>query len=384
MNKLSTAMKLSLCALALGANVGAQAQAPVITSFSGNGVLVCSNLAPGSVATVEWASSLSGPWQTNCAGLDAVSVASNGMIQVSVPMFYRVRGVAQTNSAPPSGMALIPAGNFTMGNCMDPAEGYSDELPLHTVYVSAFYMDKYLVTKSLWDAVYQWAITHGYTFDYAGLGKASTHPVQTIDWYDCVKWCNARSEQEGRVPAYYTDAAQTTATVYRSGNIGLATNFVNWAANGYRLPTEAEWEKAARGGASGQRFPWGDTITHSQANYYSDSKYFYDVSTTRGYHPSYQSGGEPNTSPVGSFAPNAYGLYDMAGNVWEWCWDWYGSYSNVQQSDPRGSASGSSRVFRGGGWPDGAVGCRAAARRGGWPVSRESRVGFRSVLPPGQ
>jgi hypothetical protein len=117
MNKLTTAMKLSLCVLALGANVGAQAQAPVITSFNGNGALVCSNLAPGSVATVEWASSLSGPWQTNWAGLDAVTAASNGMIQVSVPMFYRVRGVAQTNPPPPSGMVLIPAGSFTMGNC---------------------------------------------------------------------------------------------------------------------------------------------------------------------------------------------------------------------------------------------------------------------------
>jgi len=85
-----------------------------------------------------------------------------------------------------------------MGNCMDTNEGFSDELPLHTVYVSAFYMDKYLVTKSLWDTVYQWAIAHSYTFDHVGSGKASTHPVQTIDWYDCVKWCNARSEMEGK------------------------------------------------------------------------------------------------------------------------------------------------------------------------------------------
>ena len=90
MNKTTSAMKLSLCALALGATMAAQAQAPVITSFSGNGVLVCSNLVPGSVATVEWASSLSGPWQTNWAGLDAVPVATNGMIQVSVPMFYQI------------------------------------------------------------------------------------------------------------------------------------------------------------------------------------------------------------------------------------------------------------------------------------------------------
>jgi Sulfatase-modifying factor enzyme 1 len=118
-----------------------------------------------------------------------------------------------------SDMVLIPAGSFTMGNCMSPSEGDSAELPLHTVYVSAFYMDRYEVTKALWDEVYQWAITHGYTFDYAGSGKASTHPVQTIDWYDCVKWCSARSEKEGRVPAYYTSAAQTTP--YRTGQISV-------------------------------------------------------------------------------------------------------------------------------------------------------------------
>jgi hypothetical protein len=137
--------------------------------------------------------------------------------------------------AAPPGMVLIPAGSFTMGNCMNPSEGNPDELPLHTVYVSAFYMDKYLVTKSLWDTVYQWAIVHGYTFDYAGSGKASTHPVQNIDWYDCVKWCNARSEEEGRVPAYYTDVGLSVR--YRSGQVAP---YVNWSA-GYRLPTEGEW-----------------------------------------------------------------------------------------------------------------------------------------------
>jgi formylglycine-generating enzyme required for sulfatase activity len=283
-----------------------------------------------------------------------------------------------------SDMVLIPAGSFTMGNCMDPSEGWSDELPLHTVYVSAFYMDRYEVTKALWDEVYQWAITHGYTFDNAGSGKAATHPVQSIDWYDCVKWCNARSEKEGRVPAYYTSAAQTTP--YRTGQIDVQTNWVNWSS-GYRLPTEAEWEKAARGGASGHRFPWSDadTITHSRANYYSDASYSYDVSPTRGYHPTFNDGIYPYTSPVGYFAANGYGLYDMAGNVWEWCWDWLGSYSSGSQTDPRGPGSGSGRVFRGGSWVYRAIDCRTAGRGYySYPSDWYNFIGFRSVLPPGQ
>ena len=158
---------------------------------------------------------------------------------------------------------------------------------------------------------------------YGGSGKASTHPVQTINWYDCVKWCNVRSEKEGRVPAYYTDAGLSVR--YRSDEVAP---YVNWGS-GYRLPTEAEWEKAARGGASGQRFPWGNTISWSQANYWAwpfsaGGPYAYDVSPGTGYDPTFNDGVNPYTSPVGYFAANAYGLYDMAGNVFQRCWDWYG------------------------------------------------------------
>lgn len=295
----------------------------------------------------------------------------------STNVFFRLSA-----SDKPPGMALVPAGPFTMGDTF--GEGSSGELPLHTVQVSAIYMDQFEVTKALWDEVLVWANTHGYDLGSIGYGKATNHPVHTVSWYDVVKWCNARSEREGRVPAYYTSAALTT--VYRTGSVDVQNSWVKWSS-GYRLPTEAEWEKAARGGASGQRFPWSGTnnITHSQANYYSDPDYTYDTSPTRGYHPSFQAGGPPYTSLVGYFAPNGYGLYDMAGNLWEWTWDWWGSYTVAPATDPRGPTSGSNRVFRGGSWDNlGAYSCRAADRGDYDPTFRYYSVGFRSVLSPGQ
>jgi sulfatase modifying factor 1 len=194
-----------------------------------------------------------------------------------------------------------------------------------------------------------------------------------------VKWCNARSQQEGLTPVYYTNDAQTT--VYKTGNVRVTNVQVKWTANGYRLPTEAEWEKAARGGLSGKRFPWGDTITQSQANYGSAGGYYsYDlspVSPTDGFHPTYATGWYPYTSPVGSFAANGYGLYDMAGNVRQWCWDCYGTYDTGTPTDPRGVSSGTGRVLRGGSWDHYADYCRVANRYVSSPSNSDDSFGFR-------
>ena len=371
-----------------GPVASAQAQAPVIAAFGSNGELVCTNLQAGSTASVEWASSVLGPWTNSWAALAAVTADSNGAIRVSVPMFYRVRGTPPTTNPPaPAGMVLIPAGPFVMGDTLD---GDPYALPLHTNQISAFYMDRTEVTKALWDEVRTWANTNGYDLGTLGLGKAANHPVHTVSWHDAVKWCNARSEKAGLVPAYYTSTAQITP--YRAYWLDVQNDYVKWNS-GYRLPTEAEWEKAARGGVSGQRFPWGDTISWSRANYYgyplalASNGFAYDFASAIGYDPTFNDGVQyPNTSPVGYFAPNDYGLYDMSGNVFEWTWDYSASYTALPATDPRGptSNSGSARVIRGGSWGSFAKNGRSAWRGTTNPYDRSDEFGFRLVLAPGQ
>jgi formylglycine-generating enzyme required for sulfatase activity len=296
--------------------------------------------------------------------------------------FYRLRSTSNNAPFTSDGVALIPAGSFMLGDTLD---GEPDAIPIVTVNVSAFYMDTNLVSYSQWQSVYNWATSHGYSFVNPGAGKEANQPVQMVDWYDAVKWCNARSQQAGLLPVYYTDTSLTHVYTF----YGEVTPYVNWTASGYRLPTEAEWEKAARGGLSGQRFPWGNTISESQANYYGDTNdYSYDLGPN-GYNAIGSIGGtSPATSPVGSFAANGYGLYDMAGNVFEWCWDWYGT-PYAGGTDPRGKASGSDRVVRGGYWDTfsayyslGAYDSRCASRGSDYPGYVLDSVGFRCVRKP--
>ena len=253
----------------------------------------------------------------------------------------RVRLYAFDNSTPvpPLGMVYVPAGTFQMGWESPTVIGGNVTL------TKAYFMDRYEISGALWASVRDWGNANGYSIR-AGSFRAADHPAQSMTWYDAVKWCNARSQKEGLTACYYTDAAQ--ATVYRTGNLDLTNAMVKWNATGYRLPTETEWERAARGGLDRKVYPWGDTLANHQANYNGSGDPFENVqnnpvpTTPIGYY-------NGNQIPSGQNMANGYGLYDMAGNVWEWCWDWVDN-PPYGQTDPAGPTTGTFRVLRGGAW----------------------------------
>jgi formylglycine-generating enzyme len=243
-------------------------------------------------------------------------------------------------------MALIPAGSFRMGDIT--GTGVIDEQPVHEVTITRpFLMARIPVTQAQYEAVM------GSNPSYF---KGPDLPVERVGWYDAVEFCNELSRQEGLDPCYS----------------GSGENIVcDFTANGYRLPTEAEWEYACRAGTETD-FHTGN-MTHSgypPLDPDLDRAGWYRVN----------SGGE--THPVGQKEPNAFGLYDMHGNVWEWCWDWYSGnyYASSPAEDPRGPATGTRRVVRGGSWCDGAWLCGSAGRTSLNPDFRYYlSIGFRLV-----
>mgnify|MGYP006297570197 FL=1 len=267
-------------------------------------------------------------------------------------------------------MIFIEGGNYTMGDVW--GDGFGDETPTHEVKVSSFYMSKYEVTHEEYieflnsrgvtsDGSYNGnelididcvdcAIAHdgsSFYFGRSSYAQVRQCPVIYVTWYGAAEYCNWLSEQEGLAKAY----------TISSGSVKC-----DWNANGYRLPTEAEWEYAARSGGRDDR-KWSGTDSESELGDYA----WYDPN----------SGSE--THPVSTKQPNDLGIYDMSGNVWEWCWDWYNSgyYSDSPSNNPTGSVSGWYRVIRGGVWYHDADYCRTVYRIN-YPPSQSNRgLGFR-------
>ena len=221
-------------------------------------------------------------------------------------------------------MVFIPSGSFEMGDHF--GEWEANERPVHKVILDGFYMDVREVTVGqftafLADSGYNWGGSWNSVAEYS---PGDEYPMVSVDWND-------------------------------------ATAYAKWS--GKRLPTEAEWEYAARGGLIGKRYPWGNEIDKTKAHY--DSWNY----------------GNGTTKAVGSFEANGYGLNDMAGNVWEWCADWYdkGYYQNSPAQNPPGPGSGASRVLRGGGWYGKTCLLRVADRGSYDPDNRGNLLGFRCV-----
>ena len=211
-------------------------------------------------------------------------------------------------------MVYVSGGTFIMGG-----DESSDQTPTHSVTLSSYYICKYEVTQALWRAVMG---SNPSKF------KGDNLPVEQVSWNDCQTFINRLNSYTGR---------------------------------NFRLPTEAEWEFAARGGNYSRHYKY------SGSNYISDVAWYCDNSGNR-------------THPVGTKQANELGLYDMSGNVWEWCSDWYGSYSSYSQNDPTGPNSGSERVMRGGGRRNGAWNCRSSRRFSNSPGISDCSFGLRLVL----
>lgn len=250
------------------------------------------------------------------------------------------------------GLILLEGGTFTMGSPSSERQRQEDETQ-HEVTVSPFYIDPYEVTQADYEAV---------------MGENPSHfsggnlPVESVTWYDAIEYCNRLSESRGLTPAYIVEG-----------------NTVSWdrSANGYRLLTEAEWEFAARAGTT-TIFHDGNQITSDNANFEGSYPYLIEENYVSHRDSSVvTSRNRGETIAVDSLSPNQFGLYNMYGNVSEWCFDYYVTYDTAQTADPVGALSGSLRVNRGGGWNDFAKQLRSAYRSATTPDTIEQNLGFR-------
>ncbi|MCL2186098.1 MAG: formylglycine-generating enzyme family protein [Treponema sp.] len=234
----------------------------------------------------------------------------------------------------------IKGGTFMMGSPKN-EHGRNDDETQHQVTVSSFYMCKFTVTQKEYRKIV------GYN---PSRFIGDNLPVENVSWFDAIEYCNKLSQREGLTPAYTIDNYEVTWN--RKANGSLETS-------GYRLPTEAEWEYACRAGTK--------TAYNTGSNFTDNTTGWFDNYTG------------DTTNPVGQKPANAYGLFDMHGNVDEWCWDWYDDYPSGAQTDPTGAVSSIYRVLRGGSWLISAAAARSANRNSYDPDGEYSSIGFRVV-----
>ncbi|NUM72321.1 MAG: SUMF1/EgtB/PvdO family nonheme iron enzyme [Ignavibacteriaceae bacterium] len=237
----------------------------------------------------------------------------------------------------PAGLISVKGGTFQMGCTSDNSgDCETDELPLHTASVSDFLISATEVTQA------EWVSIMGYNnSSFTGPDM----PVENVSWFDAINYCNKRSLSEGLDPVYINSNGRITADIGR---------------NGYRLPTEAEWEYAARGGNKSRGF-------------------FYSGSNSSGEIAWYEKNSAGETHPVGKRKPNELGLYDMSGNVREWCWDWYSPSYDPYSTLNNSSNTNIYRVSRGGSWNNGSYFLRVSHRGDFYPVTRVDYIGLRVV-----
>jgi len=361
--------------------------AKAITAFSLNGVVGTINEAAKTIAVTM-------PFGTDVTARVATFTTTG--VSVKVGSTVQISGTTANNFTSPVTYTVTAADataqNYTVTVTVEPADYTSpnigtlkyvpagsfqrDATSTNISTVSAFRMSEYEITRA------QFLAIMGTDPSNATYSTGTSDPVQMVTWYHAIAFCNKLSIAEGLTPVYSVSginfATLTYAAIPTISDTTWDAATANWSATGYRLPTEMEWMWAAMGATSGSGYTSPTYLTgyakpfagSNGTNAIGDYAWTWENSEVYG-----------TSQPVGTKLPNELGLYDMSGNVWEWCWDGYGGYPTGTQTDYRGAASGTYRVARGGRWGDLAARATVAYRSNGYPDSQSSGLGFRVVRP---